>query len=436
MHGLRWRYEAAGWNYASVVDFMTFPVMVLDCAPTLTHYKPHFDSVMTSEERREKRYQRRKAAREAKRRAAVGKYDNFERLASISALIVAHWEAQRGVMWKASPVRYDSRYLKNAVKIHRMLMQGKDIRQGFFNFSIVERGKRRNVHSLHYMERVIRRSVCINGLVPLLSRGLIYDNGASLKGKGVSFAVQRTVKHLQDHYKKYGTEGYALVIDFKSFFNYIVHSKLFEEIDLRITDERIRWLARLFITATGESGLYIGPEDSQIFAIAYPNRIDHIIKDVWRLLGYERYMDDSHILHQSKADLLKIRDKLFELYAENGIVANPKKTQVVKLTRGFTYLKIKFILCENGHVVCKPCRQSIVRERRKLKSFARFEAKGILTPKQTNEQYLSWRGAILKKDAYRSVKSLDARFYKLFNRKPWEPLPTKMSYEEWLCKTY
>lgn len=45
---------------------------------------------MTSIERREGRYQRRKAKREEKHRAKIAKYDNFDRVAGVSSLVRAN----------------------------------------------------------------------------------------------------------------------------------------------------------------------------------------------------------------------------------------------------------------------------------------------------------------------------------------------------------
>lgn len=50
-------------------------------------------------------------------------------------------------------------------------------------------------------------------------------------------------------------------------------------------------------------------------------------------------MDDSYIINKSKELLIEFRRLLFGLFAEKGIIPNPKKTQIVKLRRGFTYLK-------------------------------------------------------------------------------------------------
>ena len=205
---------------------------------------------MNSAERHEARYQRRKAAREAKRRKRLDVYDDFDRVASIPSLIRANFDSRKGVMWKASVARYNAHFLKFAVMQSRDLYAGKFKCSGFFVFWIVERGKRRHVHSLHYAERVIRRSFCINALVPILSSGLIYDNGASLKGKGVAFAVNRCAVHLHQYFRETGSnEGYVLIIDFKGYFDHILHKPLMEIIDRYITDPALNRVVKMFISA-------------------------------------------------------------------------------------------------------------------------------------------------------------------------------------------
>lgn len=383
---------------------------------------------LNSQERHEARYQRRKAAREEKRRSKLKEYDDFDRLSSIPSLLHANWDARKGVMFKASVARYNMNYYRNAVRQSRDLRDGKDICRPFYAFDICERGKLRHIHSLHYPERVIRRSACINTLVPVLSNGLIYDNGASLKGKGVSFSEKRCETHLHEFFRETGgNNGYVLIIDFKGYFDHILHDKLKEIISCSFYDTRIVRLCHRFINATNADkspenkgrGLYIGPEDSQIYAVAYPNRIDHIIKDELRQKYYARYMDDSYIIHKDKAALQKIRDRLFVEYAKYGIIPNPKKTQIVKLSQGFTYLKTRYYLTETGKVVRKADHSSIVRERKKLKKMHRLYTENTLTLEQVTQSYMSWRGSIIRRDAYHSIEHMDTLFYELYGCKPW-----------------
>lgn len=375
---------------------------------------------MTSAERHEARYQRRKARREAKRMKAVGKYDDYDRAISVSAMIGANWASRKGVMRKGSVSRYNAKYFKNARQAHRLLAKGADTRQGFYHFSIIERGKLRDVHSLHYAERVIRRSVCTNAMVPILSNGLIYDNGASLEDKGITFAIDRCAAMLHRYWRKHrDNEGYVLVIDFRKYFDNIEHKPLFDVYNRYIRNQRLNRMCRSFVTATGKKGLFIGPEDSQISAIAYPSKIDHKIKDTWRCKYYARYMDDSFIIMRSKDDLRKIRDMLFTEYSKQGIILNPKKTQIVKLSRGFTFLKTQFILQPNGRVLQKPCRAATIRERRKLKAFRRFVDQGLMDVPQVANAYMSWRGYMDRKDAHKTIVRMDKLMFRLFTVKPW-----------------
>lgn len=375
---------------------------------------------MTSTERHEARYRRRKSKREAKRREHTEKYDDFERLSSVSALIKSHWDSRKGVMWKASVARYDAHFFRNARRASRSMREGKDTRMGFYHFNIVERGKPREVHSLHYAERVIRRSVCMNAMVPILSHNLIYDNGASLKNKGITFHIDRCERQLREYFREYGdNEGYVLIIDFRKFFDNIEHEPVFQMYDKYIRDDRLNAICKGFVTATGTKGLYIGPEDSQITAVSFPNSIDHLIKDSWRIKGYGRYMDDSFIIMRDKKALMHYRDLLLQEFSKIGIIPNPKKTQIVKLSRGFTFLKTQFFLTKTGRVIKKPCRGSVIRERRKIKAFRRFCDDGIMTDEQSNYSYMSWRGSLKDRNSHRTLRETDLLYYRLFTVKPW-----------------
>jgi len=256
-------------------------------------------------------------------------------------------------------------------------------------------------------------------MVPILSNGLIYDNGASLENKGITFAIDRCATMLHRYYRKYrDTEGYVLVIDFRKYFDNIQHDPMFDVYDQHFYDPRLNRICKNFVKGTGESGLYIGPEDSQISAIAYPSRIDHLIQDVWHTDGYARYMDDSFIIMRDKDRLLALRDALFAEYEKQGIIINRKKTQIVRLSRGFTFLKTQFFLQPTGRVLQKPCRAATIRQRRKLKSFRRFVEAEIMTVKEVGCSYMSWRGYMERKDAHRTVRNMDNLFFNLFHTTP------------------
>ena len=95
---------------------------------------------MNSAERREARYQRRKAARMEKKAAALREYGDFETVFSFERLYESYRASVRGVGWKASTQRYKAASLANVTKTHEELIAGRYRSKGFYEFDIVERG--------------------------------------------------------------------------------------------------------------------------------------------------------------------------------------------------------------------------------------------------------------------------------------------------------
>ena len=181
-----------------------------------------------------------------------------------------------------------------------------------------------------------------------------------------------------------------------------------------LLDPRVVALEHRLIDAQGEVGLGLGSEPNQICAVAHPNRIDHYVAEMLRPEAYGRYMDDFYLTHESKEYLQVCLLLIEHECAKLGIALNPRKTRVVKLTRGFTWLKKRIFYTETGRIVMKPCRDSITRERRKLKKMARMVAEGVMTPEQVQQSYQSWRGGMAHLDAHRSVLAMDALYRSLF----------------------
>lgn len=169
---------------------------------------------MNSTERHEARYQRRKAARIEKKAKTLKEFGDFGAVFSFDHLYASYRASIKGVGWKASTQRYKSSALAHIAKTQEELLTGKYRSRGFYEFDLVERGKPRHIRSVHISERVVQRCLCDYCLVPALSKSFIYDNGASLPGKGYDFAVSRVTRFLADHYRRYGNEGYALIFDF------------------------------------------------------------------------------------------------------------------------------------------------------------------------------------------------------------------------------
>lgn len=370
--------------------------------------------MMANSKRREGRYQRRKEKREDRRREKFKAYDNFENTISMNALNEAANEAMKGVSWKASVQRYNATRLLNIYRTHERLRGGENIRKGFICFDIMERGKIRHIKSVHFSERVVQKSICKNALYPVLANSLIYDNGASQKGKGTHFALKRLEVHLQRHIHRHGRAGGILLIDFSDYFGKIDHEALKVIYQKAFQDEKLRNLAFGFIDAFGDIGLGLGSETSQINAVAFRSPLDHYIKEELRIKGYGAYMDDSYLIHEDMEYLKECLGKIEAFCETYGIILNRKKTKICDLKHGFTYLKTRFFITESGHIIKKPCRKAITRERRKLKKQAKLAWDGILTYEDVRASYASWKGAMIHKDAHRTIENMDKLFNRLF----------------------
>lgn len=368
--------------------------------------------LMNSDERRAARRKRRDEDR-ARRRAERIKDCTLERIADTDSLYQAQKEAARGVSWKSSVQKYQLRWLLNINRARHLIMEGGEVCRGFYEFDIYERGKKRHISSVHFSERVIQKSLTKNALMPAIIPSLIDNNTANIKGRGTSYAIKRVKQAMVKHYRKHGPDGYILQVDFKSYFASIQHGPVISMLESALDDERVIELAKHMIEVQGDVGLGLGSEPNQIYAIAYPSVIDHFITECCGVEAYVRYMDDFVCFHRDKVALQCILAVVKDKCAAIGLEVNEKKTHIIKMSRGFTFLKKRFSYSETGKVVVRPCRDSITRERRKLKKQARLVAEGKMTLEQMEQSYQSWRGSVMALDAHRTLLSMDALFSRL-----------------------
>lgn len=349
----------------------------------------------------------------------------FERLLDLNNLHEAFIKCRSGVDWKESVQKYGMYELANIYELRESLKNHTYRQKPFFEFDINERGKIRHIKSLHISDRVLQRALCDYILTPELQKYLIYDNGASVAGKGVDFARRRLKVHLSRYYREHGQSGYILLIDFSKYFDNIRHDKLIEMIADKIKDddvmELLTHLIRTFDTAeNARRSVGIGSQISQIAGILYPTKIDNWCKIVRGVKYYGRYMDDTYIIHHDKAYLRGLLEEIRGICAELGIIINEKKTQIIKLSDGFTFLKMRYLITGTGKIIVIPCKKSITREKRKLRRLRGKQEAGRITRADIAAQYLSWRGNISKYNAHKSVLATDALYKSLYGGQQWQ----------------
>lgn len=369
----------------------------------------------------------------------------INKISNANVLMNSFYEAKKGCSWKNSVQQYEANFLKNIRHTQLELREKTYRQQDFYCFYLKERGKDRYVRSISFYDRVVQRALC-DLVNPIVEPYLIHDNGASVKKKGIDFARRRIENHLHKYYRKYGNKGYALVIDFSKFYDNILHKPLMDMYREIIDDKDIINLINHLVDSfsidisnynitenelfdslayakaetekTGEKMMHkslgIGSQISQISGIYYPSKMDNYCKIVKGIKFYGRYMDDTYIIGNSKEELKSLLDDIDKICKKQGIFINHKKTQLFRLDKGFTFLKIKYRLTDTGHLVRIPVKKNFIRERRKLKSFKNLLDKGLIDFHDIEEQYKSWKGNIQKYDCYKSLKNLDKVFNDLF----------------------
>ena len=158
-------------------------------------------------------------------------------------------------------------------------------------------------------------------------------------------------------------------------------------------------------------GICLGSQISQIMALAVPNKLDHFVKDKRSVKYYIRYMDDGVILSNDKQFLHNLYQEMKLICDDLGLVFNERKTKVVKMSRGFVFLKVRYRVTQSGKVLKTLTRAGIVRMRRKLKKFRKQVDIGKMSYDDVFNSFQSWLAHSKIAMSYNTKKSM----FKLYN---------------------
>lgn len=363
----------------------------------------------------------------------------LENVITVANYIEALKECRKTVGYKFSVQNYISHGLFYIGQTISIIRSGKvPAVRNTERVTISERGHKRVITPIRIEDRVTQRVLCDKVLIPLSEKKLIYDNGASVKGKGTDFSRRRMNQHIEAAKRRWGADNvYALQFDFKSFFASIPHAQCFRVLDELIEDKRLRDLIMGIIEsyqlediksikdpvlrekelksllAHEKVGICLGSQISQIMAILVPNDFDHFIKDKLGIKYYIRHMDDGIILLNDKDELVRIKELLKEEAAKYGLILHPKKTRIVKLTKGFTFLKVRYH-ASHGKTIKTLARSGIVRMRRKMKKFTGMIGKTRLKADDVYASVQSWAAHAKVAHSYYVVRNMMRLYDELF----------------------
>lgn len=270
-----------------------------------------------------------------------------------------------GVRWKQSTQNFERHLFSGTAARRRDILTGRYKQKGYSRFTLCERGKTRVIDAPHIQDRQIQKVLTRKVLLTCYEPLLIYNNGASLKGKGLNFARRRLENDLRAHFKRYGVSGWVIVADFKGFFPNASNSyiKAMHE-SIRIDSSGRAILDSLF--ATFAQGVPLGVEPSQIEMVAYPSKLDNYVTCQLGLRA-GHYMDDYYMLIPPDKDPKEVLRKFKLKAVENKLILNERKTHIIRFGRPFRFCKFKYSVTETGRVVVHGGREAISRALSKLR---------------------------------------------------------------------
>ncbi len=273
--------------------------------------------------------------------------------------------------------------------------------------------KKRDGLSIPFRDRVYQRSINDNVLYPEMTRHFIYDNWACQTGKGPDRARERVKKMLRQYYINNGTsEGWILQTDAKGYYPNMSHAAVKNNFKEYLPEDVHEMVCDVLDTQyKGEVGYNPGSQMVQIAGISLLDKVDHYIKEELRQKYYLRYMDDSMMIARTKEELEIVLKELEKKMAESGCILNRKKTKIVPLSKGFTFLGFKYRLTETGKVVMLLSPENIKHERRRLRRMVAKSKRGEMERSKVDECYRAWRNHASKGNSYRLLQRMD-KYYK------------------------
>lgn len=371
----------------------------------------------------------------------------MDRVINPNKLHESYTKCKSTVNWKCSVQIYGLNELSNIVNIIAKIEDGTYELGAPYEFILNERGHNRYIKALAIMDRVIQRSFNDNVLTPAIQPYLIYDNGASQKGKGISFSRERFKTHLREAYLEYGGEAYIMFIDFSKYFDNILHETMLEQFKPYMNEEEYNLLRVTFHSfdvdisylsdeeaanfkdslfnmleycqvdkklLTGEKtfpkSVGIGNQTSQASGIFYPHEMDNYCKIVKGIKYYGRYMDDTYIIMRTKEELRALLAEIEQICVRLGIHINPKKTRIQPITTEVTYLKINYRIFPTGRILQIVPNHIFAREKHNINKFHDLYLAGRMSIIDAIQCFLSWQGAYAKFDSKNKVYAMECYF--------------------------
>nr|WP_246731811.1 RNA-directed DNA polymerase [Methylocapsa sp. S129] len=282
---------------------------------------------------------------------------DFRRAVSFRALRPAALRAARGKRRSPGVTAFLADLETECLRLERELLAG-TWRPGKYVAFEIRDPKPRIVSAAAFRDRVVHHALCAV-VEPVFERGFIFDSYANRRDKGTHAAI--------DRYEQFARRNvHVLRCDIFRYFPAIDHEILKSDLRRRIDDNQILTVLDAIVDGSNRQepvdvyfpgdtlwapyerrrGLPIGNLTSQFFANVYLDPLDHFVKEVLRVRGYLRYVDDFALFHDDLETLCGWRIRIEKFLAGRRLLLHPRKTAAVSTREPSAFLGI--VLANDG----------------------------------------------------------------------------------------
>ena len=347
-------------------------------------------------------------------------YLKYDVLVDYEKVLSSYKDVVRNTEHKEKLFKYNLFLSSNLIEIYNDL-KNKKYHHGKYNIFLIKDPKYRVIMSENLNDKIVNQMVSEHILKPVLEPRLIDSNNATRKDMGSKHAFNLCKKYIMK-LKRENKDIYVLKFGIKKYFYNIDHDILLSKLEKIFVDKDIMALLRDIIYSSNlayvnkeidviinrelkkdlsgchkselskvpryqyHKGLAIGNVTSQILAIFYLNRIDYFIKENLGCKYYIRYMDDGIIFGYDKEKLKRIKSVIEKELLKEKLELN-KKTNIYKLSNGFTFIGYRFIL-RNNKLVIRINNKAKTRIKRKIKYLSVYDKEKLVRVKASYYGYM------------------------------------------------
>ncbi len=277
----------------------------------------------------------------------------YPQICTLENLYAAARKARRHKTRREDVERFELHRERFIRQLHEELSDGRWHPSAYRRFTIHD-PKTRLISAAPFRDRVVHHALC-NVIGPLLERRFVFDSYSCRKGKG-TLAGRERCRAFTNRYR------HALKCDVRRYFESVDHAVLMEKLARTIrcrptlelcrriiasggvTDAPTFWVAGddLFAPLGRPRGLPIGNLTSQLWANLYLDRLDHVVREEWRVPGYARYTDDFILWADDPVFLAECRIRIAAELARDRLTLHPVKARLLPTRDGVPFLGFRF----------------------------------------------------------------------------------------------